>query len=241
MTRGGLPHSEIPGSKLICSSPGLIAACHVLHRLLAPRHSPYTLSSLTIRKSELTITGLFAYKPVCVNPMQNTARVCGRKKLPFAEYSVVKDQLGGRRPPNPPLAHSPGPEGPAPFRSLKPGVLFATLKSRKLITSSLGRCATRAARSRQKPATTKRRTSACAETSQSLTRSPITFQRTRLRSFELRRDKPDGPPQKFVWPSRSSPSRGFLAPRFGGAKAGGEYRSRTGDLLVANQALSQLS
>jgi len=25
------------------------------------------------------------------------------------------------------------------------------------------------------------------------------------------------------------------------AKAGGEYRARTGDLLVANQALSQLS
>ena len=45
------PHSEIPGSKLICSSPGLIAAYRVLHRLLVPRHSPYTLSSLTIRNS----------------------------------------------------------------------------------------------------------------------------------------------------------------------------------------------
>ena len=33
------PHSEIRGSKLICSSPRLIAACHVLHRLLMPRHS----------------------------------------------------------------------------------------------------------------------------------------------------------------------------------------------------------
>ena len=45
----GFPHSEIPGSKLACSSPGLIAACHVLHRLLAPRHPPYALSSLTIK------------------------------------------------------------------------------------------------------------------------------------------------------------------------------------------------
>ena len=43
----GFPHSEIPGSKLACSSPRLIAACHVLLRLLAPRHSPYALSSLT--------------------------------------------------------------------------------------------------------------------------------------------------------------------------------------------------
>ena len=56
MTRGGLPHSDIPGSKLVCSSPGLFAACHVLHRLLAPRHSPHTLSSLTIRNSKLTLT-----------------------------------------------------------------------------------------------------------------------------------------------------------------------------------------
>ena len=42
-----LPHSEISGSTLICSSPKLIAACHVLHRLLMPRHSPCALFSLT--------------------------------------------------------------------------------------------------------------------------------------------------------------------------------------------------
>ena len=47
MTQGGLPHSEIAGSKPVCGSPTLIAAYHVLHRLLAPRHSPYALSSLT--------------------------------------------------------------------------------------------------------------------------------------------------------------------------------------------------
>ncbi len=40
------PHSEIRGSKLICSSPQLIAACHVLLRLSMPRHSPYALLSL---------------------------------------------------------------------------------------------------------------------------------------------------------------------------------------------------
>ena len=34
-----LPHSEISGSKRTCRSPKLIAAYHVLHRLLAPRHS----------------------------------------------------------------------------------------------------------------------------------------------------------------------------------------------------------
>ncbi len=42
------PHSEICGSKLICSSPQLIAACHVLLRLSMPRHSPYALYSLNV-------------------------------------------------------------------------------------------------------------------------------------------------------------------------------------------------
>ncbi len=45
----GFPHSEIPGSKPACGSPRLIAACHVLHRLLVPRHPPCALSSLTIK------------------------------------------------------------------------------------------------------------------------------------------------------------------------------------------------
>ena len=46
----GLPHSEISGSMDICSSPKLIAACRVLHRLLMPRHSPCALYSLTNQK-----------------------------------------------------------------------------------------------------------------------------------------------------------------------------------------------
>ena len=43
----GFPHSEISGSKDICSSPKLFAAYHVFHRLLVPRHPPYALSSMT--------------------------------------------------------------------------------------------------------------------------------------------------------------------------------------------------
>ena len=41
--RGGLPHSEIPGSTIARISPGLFAACHVLHRLSVPRHPPDAL------------------------------------------------------------------------------------------------------------------------------------------------------------------------------------------------------
>ena len=44
--KGGFPHSEIVGSKLIRSSPTLIAAYHVLHRLCMPRHPPDALKTL---------------------------------------------------------------------------------------------------------------------------------------------------------------------------------------------------
>src|SRR5437868_15491279 len=50
----GFPHSEIPGSKPACGSPRLIAACHVLHRLLLPRHPPCALSSLTTKFTQHT-------------------------------------------------------------------------------------------------------------------------------------------------------------------------------------------
>ena len=40
---GVFPHSDICGSRLICSSPQLFAACHVLLRRLMPRHPPYAL------------------------------------------------------------------------------------------------------------------------------------------------------------------------------------------------------
>src|SRR5690606_15557836 len=42
----GFPHSESPGSKLIRSSPRLIAAYYVLHRLHAPRHPLDALKAL---------------------------------------------------------------------------------------------------------------------------------------------------------------------------------------------------
>ena len=40
----GLSHSEIRGSKVICTYPQLIAAYHVLHRLREPRHPPCALA-----------------------------------------------------------------------------------------------------------------------------------------------------------------------------------------------------
>jgi hypothetical protein len=43
----GCPIRKSPDQRLLSGSPKLIAASHVLRRLLAPRHSPCALSSLT--------------------------------------------------------------------------------------------------------------------------------------------------------------------------------------------------
>ena len=39
----GLSHSDMLGSSLVCKSPSLFAAYHVLRRLQEPRHPPYAL------------------------------------------------------------------------------------------------------------------------------------------------------------------------------------------------------
>ncbi len=57
--RGGLPHSDISGSKGACASPELFAACHVLHRLRLPRHSLNAL--ITLDCQHLMRVG----RPVC--------------------------------------------------------------------------------------------------------------------------------------------------------------------------------
>ena len=54
---GGFPHSEIVGSKLAHSSPTLIAACHVLHRLYVPRHPRIALTSRLRVHTTNDITG----------------------------------------------------------------------------------------------------------------------------------------------------------------------------------------
>jgi hypothetical protein len=140
MNLKGFPHSEIPGSKLVCSSPGLIAAYRVLHRLLAPRHSPYALSSLTTSVSN-----------------SRDYELCDSQQRQFDLFSHCVDLIW-----------------------------------------QLDQCSKR---------TTVCRIFSCQRTADALAR----FSVTRLQSLAAL------------------------------VKHGGEYRARTGDLLVANQALSQLS
>ncbi len=63
----GFPIRKSPDQSLLSGSPKLFAASHVLHRLLAPRHPPCALSSLTTK--ELSVS---------------------RIRYP---YAIVKDQL----------------------------------------------------------------------------------------------------------------------------------------------------
>ena len=60
----GLPHSDICGSRCICHSPQLFAACHVLLRLREPRHPPCALSRsvnifLTSRLNDMCLFALW--------------------------------------------------------------------------------------------------------------------------------------------------------------------------------------
>ena len=77
----GLPHSEIPGSMDICSSPRLFAACHVLLRLLMPRHSPCALSSLTIVEETRSIP----FPPLGENFISAPSFSSFRRQLVFGE------------------------------------------------------------------------------------------------------------------------------------------------------------
>jgi len=60
---GGLPHSEIHGSKRILSSPWLIAEYHVFHRLLLPRHPPNALFALDLIQKK---SDFFSPTPFCI-------------------------------------------------------------------------------------------------------------------------------------------------------------------------------
>jgi len=64
ITPGGFPHSGISGSMPACGSPELFAAYHALLRLLAPRHPPYALTSLTIslRRWVLRLSSLCSFQ-----------------------------------------------------------------------------------------------------------------------------------------------------------------------------------
>ena len=67
----------------MCSSPQLFAACHVLLRLAAPRHPPWTLTSLD--HIILLIPSLVDSKPLHT-----------KYKIQSKSFKSVKNQIGGK-------------------------------------------------------------------------------------------------------------------------------------------------
>ncbi len=73
---GGFPHSEIHGSKLILSSPWLIAEYHVLHRLLLPRHPPNALIALDLIRKKKDPKGLPIPRPFALRGGRFRSKAC---------------------------------------------------------------------------------------------------------------------------------------------------------------------
>ena len=93
----GLPHSEIFGSKVICTYPKLVAAYHVLHRLPEPRHPPFALILLSLFFfARLQFIDILAY--VSTNPQCLLYRIALLLLLyfslfPICQRSYFNDQL----------------------------------------------------------------------------------------------------------------------------------------------------
>ena len=108
LLRGGFPHSGIPGSKPARGSPGLIAACHALHRLLAPRHPP---DALAFPRPAPATTAPFGARPrLC-----RLGKASTYKKHTHALARAPDGREGGRAPmlASSPLTHdAPRPLGP---------------------------------------------------------------------------------------------------------------------------------
>ena len=180
---GGLPHSEIPGSPIARISPGLFAACHVLHRLSVPRHPPDALVSRLITASP---SPAMPHHRRAQGQAPTAAQVCSRRTRRSRMKTLLRIC-------------------PSASHRLNPG-LSASVTSQLSPHPSINRAAV--ARG------------GVAQSSPNVAHTPTCG--------------------AACCTCRRRPPHGLPAAPLGGAGGGGE-RSRTDDLLLAKQALSQLS
>src|SRR5918994_3508982 len=110
ITPGGFPHSDISGSTLARNSPKHFAACHVLRRLLAPRHPPHALSSLTYSVHAASTV-------LAVATMRSRRNSPRRNRCFHSSIGKVARPRGGRSPFRLVcLGPSAGPNGPSDRR-----------------------------------------------------------------------------------------------------------------------------
>ena len=120
----GLPHSEIPGSTLALDSPGLIAECHVLHRLSVPRHPPNALT--TLEKASMRRTKPSAWNRFSASDHDPISSPSGKPTKPKPIHDVQQPVLGRQNrgqdpPPQPSKPRFPCPSATLPAGAPPPG------------------------------------------------------------------------------------------------------------------------
>ena len=88
--REGFPHSDIRGSTIARISPRLFAACHVLHRLSAPRHPPDALIMLRTTRPTPAPARAFARPRPSVRPGASNKQPTNQPIQPINQPTTVQ-------------------------------------------------------------------------------------------------------------------------------------------------------
>ena len=95
----GFPIQKSPDLNLFSGSPKLIAANHAFHRLLAPRHPPCALCSLTINQfsqQNINLITLLTFQRTCVN--RNLKQRIKKGLIPYSKLQYVVVEVSGLEP-----------------------------------------------------------------------------------------------------------------------------------------------
>jgi hypothetical protein len=109
LPRVGFPIRTSRDQGLVSTSPGLFAAAHVLHRLLAPRHPPCALRLLIMKNTVLPLWSFQGARRKPVAPVSQNSTAWN------AEVDVLLGELGHR------TARRPS-TGRATYRGNGPGI-----------------------------------------------------------------------------------------------------------------------
>ena len=222
----GFPIRTSPDQCLFAGSPGLIAGCHVLHRLSTPRHPPCTLCSLVARMTHCPA-------PAAAGPAHRATRdrgparrndpphaIPGRTTKAPSTQSVASFRTSGSSPLPLDWNHGSG-CGVIHYLLARP----TPARSRRRRTMlHISDCQRSAPASGQPQPPVRRPGSPARSPSSIPTRPAVSMPRPE--DFSIFSHPPGNP--RDTTPQRQAGSNGA-------------ERARTANLLVANQALSQLS
>src|SRR5215204_2946390 len=100
LPRVGFPIRKSRDQRLVSTSPGLIAAAHVLHRLLAPRHPPYALVLLIVKNTCLFPLWSFQGARRPVPARRSAGRTVSQNSTAHVVRNTEVDVLLGTRAPD---------------------------------------------------------------------------------------------------------------------------------------------